>query len=271
MSANHVQFIISCHGDGDEVGYRVLAQDGKMYLKTKQQVSVMINGDNAINEFEPNEIHDNLRPEPSSETDGPKKNDIIRVLIQGSFCVCTVLTSSTHRGRPRYKVEYDDGMIVEDYLSVPWNYISVAPTSAPSASDAPSAPSALDALSLVANAIDTNSTIPPVPSASEPMDAIQTQQFSSKALGKRRVNDIPESGAEPSAKALGKRRMGPGNSLEPLPPLHLGDAPASAPAVRAGPDVIAAYDTIEMIAGINYAMSRESKYMTCLSMIATVE
>ena len=206
----------------------------------------MINGDTALSNFDPNEVDANLRSEPSSEAVGPKKNDVIRVLIEDKLCVCTVLTTTTYSGRPLYRVQYDDGMIVEDHLSVPWNYVSVAPTSA------------LDTLTSVANAMDTNSMTASAPglaaaatAASKPIRASVETQPSAKALGKRRMDDTVDE-KEPSAKALGKRRM--------CDALGIGKAPEIAP------DVIAAYDNIEAISGINQAMSRENKYMTCLRM-----
>lgn len=239
--SNHVQFVISCHNDGDNVGYRILADDGKMYIKTQHEVSCMINGDTAIREFDPNEIEGDLRSEPPTEQLGPKKNDVIRVLIEAVFCVCTVLSTRTYRGRPLYRVQYDDGMILEDHLNVPWTYVSVAQE------DAASSTSALDTLTSVAGTISTNTiTTPSEQPASNPTHT----GLSSKALGKRRMN------VESEPSSTGKRRMDAASRAT--------DAPALPEST--GPDVIAAYDYIEAIADINGAMSRESKYMTCLRM-----
>ena len=89
----------------------------------------MINGDLAIEKYDPRARLDGERSEPVSIQQGPQKGDILLVLIDQCRAACEVLDVSIKKGRPLYLVKYDDGMLVQDHLVVPWSYVSTAPTS----------------------------------------------------------------------------------------------------------------------------------------------
>ena len=128
----------------------------------------MVRGDLAIECHDPHRAIENERKEPSCMEVGPRQGDVLLVRTDGSRAACKVLEVGNKRGRPLYTVEYDDGMLVQDHLVVPWSYLSTAP---PAQSDPPTDGSASDA----------DTVAPPM---------------SAKAKGKRRMIDVMAEAAE---------------------------------------------------------------------------
>ena len=107
--------------------YRLLLLNGTMIVKPKPTVRAMINGDLAIEHFDPHTPIDDARGEPTSVQSGPGKGDVLLVTIDGCLAACVVIdVVADKNGRPLYTTRYDDGMLVQDYLFVPWAYLSVA-------------------------------------------------------------------------------------------------------------------------------------------------
>ena len=128
----------------------------------------MVRGDIAIEVYDPHLPIENERDEPASMNVGPRAGDVLLVRIDGCRAACEVLEVGSKRGRPLYTVKYDDGMLVQDHLVVPWCYLSTAP--AP-----PDAPADDGAAS------HSSSVAPPM---------------SDKARGKRRMIDVIAEAAE---------------------------------------------------------------------------
>ena len=129
-----VLFVVSRHKLADGVGFRVQMSNGTMRLFTDTELRTWPNGDNIIKEFQACG-ETSGRPPPKTHVDGPKVGDVVRILLN-EWQVCTVHHVHTTTP-PRYIVQYDDGMMIEDVLSSDWEFISVA-------SDAIPAPEALD-------------------------------------------------------------------------------------------------------------------------------
>lgn len=100
---------------------------------------------------------------------------ILTVLVHIDHCraACEVLEIGAKKGRRLYTVKYDDGMLVQDHLVVPWCYLSTAlqPDEAASvgASNAP------------ASVADSNAAAAPM---------------SEKAKGKQRAIDVMAEAAQ---------------------------------------------------------------------------
>jgi hypothetical protein len=157
-----------------------MLESGQIVTKTNDEVRCMINGDLAIENYEPSARLDGERSEPVSIERGPQKGDILLVLIDQCRAACEVLDVSTKKGRPLYLVKYDDGMLVQDHLVVPWSYLSTAPTK--SSTDLTLSVAATEPVS-------ASTAVAPLQSA--------------KSLGKRRMIDvIPNDICN-----VGKRRM----------------------------------------------------------------
>jgi hypothetical protein len=148
-----------------------MLETGEIVTKTNDEVRCMINGDLAIENYEPSASLDGERSEPVSIQQGPQKGDILLVLIDQCRAACEVLDVSTKKGRPLYLVKYDDGMLVQDHLVVPWSYVSTAHTT--SSAIAPTATPSTDSKPSVAASAST----PVAPSTS-------------KSSGKRRMIDV---------------------------------------------------------------------------------
>ena len=162
----------------------------------------MINGDLAIQKYDPTARLDGERSEPVSIQQGPQKGDILLVLIDQCRAACEVLNVSTTKGRPLYLVKYDDGMLVQDHLVVPWTYVSTSSTTS-------------GAIALAAS----DETAQPPSTDSNPGVA------------------ATESTSAPSNKSLGKRRMINSSTAETVKVPH---APAAAPAASAAASSVAA-------------------------------
>ena len=117
-----VSFVVSRHQGDDGWHYRVQMESGEMRIMSATELSATANGSSAIDDFDPDEQFQR-RPPPRNVQEGPSKNDIVRVELQGAWHVCTVLKVNDDN---TYRVRYDDGMLVEDYLSVPWNFVQVS-------------------------------------------------------------------------------------------------------------------------------------------------
>lgn len=167
--SNLVSSILSRHGQPDNLGYRIILADGSMHVKTEVEVRCMVRGDIAIESYNPHLPIENERAEPVCINAGPRRGDVLLVRIDGCRAACKVLEVGQKRGRPLYTVEYDDGMLVQDHLVVPWNYLSTAPP-------APDAPANDEAA-----ATAVSSVAPPM---------------SEKAKGKRRAIDVMAEAAE---------------------------------------------------------------------------
>ena len=153
-----------------------MLESGEIVTKTNDEVRCMINGDLAIENYEPSARLDGERSEPVSIQQGPQKGDILLVLIDQRRAACEVLDVSIKKGRPLYLVKYDDGMLVQDHLVVPWSYVSTAPTT--SGAIAPAATPSTDSKPSVAATESVSASAPVAPSTS-------------KSLGKRRMIDVP--------------------------------------------------------------------------------
>ena len=169
--SNLVSSVLSRHGQPDSFVYRIILADGSMHVKTEVEARCMVRGDIAIESYNPHLPIENERAEPVCINAGPRQGDVLLVRIDGCRAACKVLEVGQRRGRPLYTVEYDDGMLVQDHLVVPWNYLSTAP--AP-----PDAPAEYDA---AAAASHSSSVAPPM---------------SEKAKGKRRAIDVIAEAAE---------------------------------------------------------------------------
>jgi hypothetical protein len=152
-----------------------MLETGQIVTKTNDEVRCMINGDLAIENYEPSARLDGERSEPVSIQQGPQKGDILLVLIDQCRAACEVLDVSIKKGRPLYLVKYDDGMLVQDHLVVPWSYVSTAPTT--SGAIAPAATISTDSKPSVAATESVSASAPVAPSTS-------------KSLGKRRMIDV---------------------------------------------------------------------------------
>jgi hypothetical protein len=145
-----VLFVVSQHKLTDGVGFRVQMSNGTMRLFTLTELRTWPNGDNIIKEFQPCG-ETSGRPPPKTHVDGPKVGDIVRILLD-DWQVCTI--HNVHKTTPpRYVVQYDDGMMIEDVLSSDWEFISVASDtiSAPEATvDTPAASDLVTAASFYA-------------------------------------------------------------------------------------------------------------------------
>lgn len=125
--------LVSRHRTADgRAACRVLLEDDTMRVLEEAQAMRMPNGDVAL--ARPNEFK-TQRTEPQTLEQGPRIGSVIRVLIQGTWMSCVVRNAyppSTPGEPVRYFVEYDDGMMVEDRLCVPWDFVvpAVTPQSA---------------------------------------------------------------------------------------------------------------------------------------------
>lgn len=166
--SNTVSCVLSRHGHPGSLGYRVILADGTMHLKTDSELRCMVRGDIAIEVYDPHLPIESERDEPASMDVGPREGDVLLVRIDGCRAACQVLEVGIKRGRPLYTVKYDDGMLVQDHLVVPWCYLSTAPPPAPQ-----DAPATDDAAS--------HESAPPM---------------SEKGRGKRRMIDVMAEAAE---------------------------------------------------------------------------
>ena len=171
--SNTVSSILSRHGQPDSLGYRIILADGSMHVKTEVEVRCMVRGDIAIESYDPHLPIQNERAEPVCMNAGPRQGDVLLVRIDDCRAACKVLEVGNKRGRPLYTVEYDDGMLVQDHLVVPWCYLSTAPPALP---DAPANDDA------AARAVSHSSSVAP--------------PLSEKAKGKRRMIDVMAEAAE---------------------------------------------------------------------------
>ena len=179
--SNLVSSVLSHHGQPDSLVYRIILADGSMHVKTDVEVRCMVRGDVAIESYDPHLPMENERAEPVCINAGPRQGDVLLVRIDGCRAACKVLEVGHKRGRPLYTVKYDDGMLVQDHLVVPWNYLSTAPPALP---DAPANDDAVtaEAERAAARAVSHSSSVAP------PM--------SEKAKGKRRAIDVMAEAAE---------------------------------------------------------------------------
>ena len=150
-----------------------MLETGQIVTKTNAEVRCMINGDLAIEKYDPRARLDGERAEPVTIQQGPQKGDILLVLIDQCRAACEVLDVGTRKGRPLYLVKYDDGMLVQDHLVVPWTYLSTAPTK---------------------SSTDLNPSV----AATEPVSASPPEAplQSAKSLGKHRMIDVIADAAE---------------------------------------------------------------------------
>ena len=169
--SNLVSSVLSRHGQPDNLVYRIILADGSMHVKTEVEVRCMVRGDIAIESYDPHLPIENERAEPVCINAGPRQGDVLLVRIDGCRAACKVLTVGDKRGRPLYTVEYDDGMLVQDHLVVPWCYLSTAAL--------PDAPANDDAAERAVS--HSSSVAPPI---------------SEKAKGKRRMIDVMAEVAE---------------------------------------------------------------------------
>jgi hypothetical protein len=176
--SNTVQFVVSRHRVANGAfGYRVHMADGSMRILTEQQVRCCVSGDQSLLEFDPEQDFEG-RPPPTLASDGPNVNDIIRVHVGKEWHVGTIIDK---RPNGTYRVKYDDDMFVQDKLSLPWEYVAVAP--------APPLASAPEKRLLVRIKL------------TEPLAQAPTQP-SAKALGKRKMPAEDEApAAQPPAAA----------------------------------------------------------------------
>lgn len=173
--SNTVSHLLSCHGSRGSLdfGYRLILADGQMVVKTEAEVRCMVGGDLAIEQYDPFCPLEHECDEPLSTACGPRKGDILLLRIEQCRSACEVLQVRTnHKGRPLYTVKYDDGMLVEDHLSVPWSYLSTAsqdlPTTDTTVSVTPDAGSSATAKTPIMTAAATaeaGSAAAPPPSA----------------------------------------------------------------------------------------------------------
>lgn len=173
--SNTVCSIVSCHEEplGGKF-YRFLHQNGGMAVKSEAHVRSMVRGDLAIENYDPHVPIENPRGEPLTMHGAPCKGDLLLVSIEGRHAVCEVLdVTPDKRKRPLFKVKYDDGMLIQDYLRVPWTYLSCAPPAA----DAVLGVAALAALGKP---------------AADPQVAPVSERGSQKATGKRKAVDAIE-------------------------------------------------------------------------------
>jgi hypothetical protein len=105
----------------------VILSNGKMHVKTESELRCMVCGDLAIEGYDPYGPIDHERDEPLSVDVGPRQGDVLLLRIDGCRAACEVLEVGSRKGRPLYIVKYDDGMLVQDHLVVPWGYLSTAP------------------------------------------------------------------------------------------------------------------------------------------------
>lgn len=202
--SNTVSCVLSRHGHPGSLGYRVILADGTMHLKTESEVRCMVRGDIAIEAYDPHLPIESARDEPASMDVGPREGDVLLVRIDGCRAACQVLEVGIKRSRPLYTVKYDDGMLVQDHLVVPWCYLSTAPPPAP----APPAPA----------------PAPPAPADATASDDAASQvapPMSAKARGKRRMIDVMAEAAE---------------SMETPSPVETAAAPPPPPAISPPPD-----------------------------------
>ena len=167
--SNTVSCVLSRHGQPGSLGYRVILADGTMHLKTEAEMRCMVRGDSAIEVYDPHLPIENERDEPLPMDVGPREGDVLLLRIDSCRAACKVLEVGNKRGRPLYTVKYDDGMLVQDHLVVPWCYLS---TAAPALPDTPANDDAASHSSAVA------------------------QPISDKGKGKRRMIDVMAEAAE---------------------------------------------------------------------------
>ena len=159
--SNTAQFVVSRHRADAGFNYRVHMADGSMRIMTETQTRCCVSGDQSLADFDPMEEFEARSP-PTFAGEGPEVNDIIRVQVRNEWIVGTVVDV---KPGGIYRVKYDDGMCVQDRLSLPWTYVAVA--SAPVASSMQS--------------LKIRIRLP------EPSPQSTITQLSTKALGKRKM------------------------------------------------------------------------------------
>ena len=117
---SQVTSVVSRHMEGSGYHYRVQLADGSMQLRNEEEVKATAEGKDALAKFDPHATFQTLPP-PGDTQEGPSPDDIIRVQLGNAWHVCTVIRSLPDR---TYIVKYDDGMVVQDKLEVPWNYVA---------------------------------------------------------------------------------------------------------------------------------------------------
>eukprot|EP00966_Prymnesium_polylepis_P262406 6061537-Prymnesium_polylepis.1 len=168
-----------------------------MVVKTATEVRCMVSGDVAMERYDSYCPLEYERTEPLSAKDGPLKGDVLLVRIGHCRAACEVLEVGGKKGRPLYTLKYDDDMLVQDHLVVPWCYLSTALQPDEAASDGAS--------NAAANVADSDTAAAPM---------------SEKAKGKRRAIDVMAEAAE--AMTL----PSPDETAAPSPPPPTTPAPA---------------------------------------------
>lgn len=140
-STSRIGLVISQHAVSGVLHYRVQMEDGSTCIQEGSKLRLSHpDNERLLNEFDPTYLTGEPNDEPISVKKGPQNNDILLVLIEGVWNACTILdVCAGEKGRPLYLVRYDDGMLVRDYLRVPWSYVAVSDNS--SHSDAKAADS----------------------------------------------------------------------------------------------------------------------------------
>ncbi len=164
--------------------YRVVYKGGNTAILDEATISGIRGGRRAMDLYDIRWSHECRRP-PTVVEDGPSVGDLIGVKIDGLLNVCKVehVVSSTP---PTYRVLYDDGMLVEDRLCLPWTFFdtivaqrtippilirvtlqsatapptATAPTTSPAASPTATTPTTTPAAPPTATAPTTTSAAP---------------------------------------------------------------------------------------------------------------
>ena len=90
--------------------------------------SVVLKNDARLAAYKSLPVTASARAEPSTTADCPKEGSLIRVLIRDAWHSCTVKRVSSATRPFTFVVEYDDGMLVEDRLSLLWDYVCGDPS-----------------------------------------------------------------------------------------------------------------------------------------------
>ena len=116
--------LVSRHRSADgHAACRVLLDDGTTRVLNEADASRMLNGEAALAAGPPD--FDTHRAEPQTLEEAPRVGSVVRILIQGAWMSCVIKSVRLHPpdNAVLFVVEYDDGMLVEDRLSVPWDYV----------------------------------------------------------------------------------------------------------------------------------------------------
>lgn len=112
--------------------FRVEDDDGRVRRMTRSVLASTIDGYSALCKFQSTKALLGWRAEPRDVAHGPQPGDRVRVLVRpDEWAHGTVDAIGMLSDRPYYKLTYDDGMVVADWLSLPWDFLA-SPKALPS-------------------------------------------------------------------------------------------------------------------------------------------